>query len=114
MTTETGIGSAEILRPEARPLPYGQLDKQQQEAVDRVVGLLTASAQDAKALADAARQTRSAQETQAGPYLDSTRCSRNILLGGERGTGKTTLMLSLAKVLDGDRNTPATRTCRRP
>ena len=31
----------EILRPEARPLPYAQLDKHQQAALGRVVGLLT-------------------------------------------------------------------------
>ena len=106
MNPGTGTGTAETLRPEARPLPYARLDKQQQAAVDRVVGLLTAAAQDAKVLADAARETRSAQEPPPGPYLDATRCSRNILLGGERGTGKTTLMLSLAKVLDGGRNAP--------
>jgi hypothetical protein len=103
---KTGTGSDETLRPEARPLPYARLDQQQQAAVDRVVGLLTAAAQDAKDLADASRETRSAQEPPAGPYLDATRRSRNILLGGERGTGKTTLMLSLAKVLDGGRNAP--------
>ena len=93
MNPTTGTGSDETLRPEARPLPYARLDKQQQAAVDRVVGLLTAAAHDAKVLADAARETRPAQEAPAGPYLDATRC-------------KTTLMLSLAKVLDGGRKAP--------
>ena len=101
MTPEpgSGPGSAETLRPEARPLPYPELDRQQQAALDRVVGLLTAAAQDAKALAAADRETRSVPASPAGPYLDSNRCSRNILVSGERGTGKTTLMLSLAGVL---------------
>ncbi len=106
MTPETGTAPAETLRPEARPLPYAHLDKQQQEAVDRVVGLLTAAAQDAKVLADANREARSAEKVTAGPYLDASRCSRNLLLGGDRGTGKTTLMMSLAKVLDVGRNAP--------
>jgi DNA polymerase III delta prime subunit len=95
----SGPGSAETLRPEARPLPYPELDRQQQAALDRVVGLLTAAAQDAKALAAADRETRSVPPSPAGPYLDSNRCSRNILVSGERGTGKTTLMLSLARAL---------------
>ena len=93
-----GPGEAEVLRPEARPIPYAQLDKQQQAALDRVVGLLTTAARAAQP-PSSDREARPAQATLTGPYLESARCSRNILLSGERGTGKTTLMLSLAKVL---------------
>jgi hypothetical protein len=95
---ESGPGEAEVLRPEARPLPYAQLDKQQQAALDRVVGLLTTAAGAAQP-PSSDRETRPAQAPPTGPYLESARCSRNILLSGERGTGKTTLMLSLATLL---------------
>ena len=103
MTAETGSGPGETdaLRPEARPLPYAELDGQQQAALTRVVGLLK-TATDAVQPPARDRQAPSApaiQATPAGPYLESTRCSRNILIGGERGTGKTTLMLSLARLL---------------
>jgi len=104
VTAETELGPrlAEILRPEARPLPYERLDTQQQAALDRTVGLLTAATYDAKDWSNTAHRDRLAQDHPVRPYLDSARRSRNILLGGERGTGKTTLLLSLAQVLTAD------------
>ncbi len=99
-----GLGSpsdAEVLRPEARPLKYAELDEQQQVAMQRVVGLLTAASTTAAQTAPSpgCRSGGSrdpATPAQTGPYLEPNRCSRNILVSGERGTGKTTLMLSLA------------------
>jgi hypothetical protein len=96
--TEQGPGEAEALRPEARPLPYDQLDDQQKAALVRAVGLLTTAAHAAQRSAPD-REVPVAQTAPAGPYLESNQWSRNILIGGERGTGKTTLMLSLSRVL---------------
>lgn len=96
---------AETLRPEARPLPYSRLDPQQQTALTRIVSLLTAATTDAAAAletspsGDATRGTRGVPAPPSGPYVESARSSRNLLVSGERGTGKTTLMLSLASTL---------------
>jgi len=100
-----GPSEDEILRPEARPLPFAELDKHQQAALVRVVGLLATASRAAQASAPD-RETRPVQATPIGPYLEPARCSRNILLSGERGTGKTTLMLSLASVLSTGPGTP--------
>ncbi len=107
MTLETepnGPAEARVLRPEARPLPYAQLDNQQQVALERVVGLLTTALQAAPAPTSDRVSAVQPLPAPSGPYLESTRYSRNILIGGERGTGKTTLMMSLASVLATERD----------
>jgi hypothetical protein len=85
-------------------MPYAHLDKQQQIALERVVGLLTTAVQAAPAPTRDRVRAGQPLPVPSGPYLESTRCSRNILIGGERGTGKTTLMLSLASVLATERD----------
>jgi hypothetical protein len=108
VTPDTGpasSGEAEILRPEARPLPYAQLDEQQQAALERVIGLFATAVQAAPGPAPGRVRAVQALQAPSGPYLESARSSRNILIGGERGTGKTTLMLSLASVFAAERDT---------
>jgi len=86
----------ELLRPEARPLPYETLDGQQRTGFDRGVTLLYAALQASD------RASHVTGQATGGPghvYLDHRRSSRTILVSGHRGTGKTTLMLSLAEHL---------------
>lgn len=96
---------AEVLRPEARPLPYGRLDRQQQTAFVRMVKLLMAATVDAGQASSAPSTDEAALSGWAGsavplgPFRPAGRSSRNILVSGGRGTGKTTLMLSLARAL---------------
>ena len=91
-----------LLRPEARPLPYADLDRQQQAAFGRVVELLS----DAVTRVPSARRpspTGSIAPLPTGPFLEHERSSRHVLVSGERGTGKTTLLLSLAHALAAGR-----------
>jgi hypothetical protein len=83
------------LRPEARPRPFTALDPQQKAAFCRVVDLLYAATVAAPKLGGDAPPTRAG--VPQIPDLD--RSGRNILVDGERGTGKTTLLLSLARAL---------------
>jgi hypothetical protein len=108
----TQAGYEEVLRPEARPLEYAQLDAHQQRAFTRIIGLLTAATATAAQPPPMSNLDRLGGGGRAavtpGPYLESARSSRNILISGERGTGKTTLMLSLAKALATDFESDAT------
>jgi hypothetical protein len=81
------------LRPEARPVRFADLEVHQQQAFTDVVSLLSCAAADVR--------------TAAGPqsadlfdqFADAHLPSRSILVNGERGTGKTTLLLSLKEAL---------------
>jgi len=87
-----------LLRPEARPLSYSQLDRQQQHAFRRIVALFEGAASGDRSPSDRWR-TDGPGRPSLGIFLDHARSSRTILIGGSRGTGKTTLLLSLADAL---------------
>lgn len=80
--------SSTTLRPEARSVPWSQLDVAQRGALERMVALLDAALNDLSA-------QKGRREPELGLVLDSDRASRNVFLSGERGTGKTTVLLSL-------------------
>jgi hypothetical protein len=80
------------LRPEAQPVAYKGLDPRQQKAFARVVELFDAAVADVDSTGDAPAK-------RIGPFLDQHRSSRTVLVSGERGTGKTTLLLSLVQAL---------------
>jgi hypothetical protein len=80
------------LRPEARAVERARLDPRQQAAFDKIMKLL-----DEAAIAVDGLEPPTAKP--ARPYLDAERSSRTVLIHGRRGTGKTTLLLSLLKAL---------------
>lgn len=84
--------SAERLRPEARPTHLSQLYDDQRKAFDKIVALLTTAVND-PATPDQTRRPM--------PFLDPNRSSRAILIDGQRGTGKTTLLMTLIAALLG-------------
>lgn len=81
------------LRPEANPLSYGRLFDGQKAAYERLVRLLTG------AVADLAGGPRKTRPTADGFDLDLARMSRVTVVSGGRGTGKTTILLSLIQDL---------------
>ncbi|GAA0464663.1 hypothetical protein Ade02nite_31710 [Paractinoplanes deccanensis] len=86
------------LRPEARPALYTELDSRQQEGFRRVVDILAAAAQGTGATG-ATSELGGVHPGRVRPFLELNRTSRTVLVSGQRGTGKTTLMLSLARAL---------------
>jgi hypothetical protein len=85
---------AKLLRQEARPLSWDDLDDAQRDALTTIVAMLDGAVEGirkpARGLAaDRGRRTRSDLK------LDRTRSSRLVFLSGDRGTGKTTVFLSL-------------------
>lgn len=86
-----------MIRPEARPLDWAELDQAQQNATRRVLALLQ------EAVADLApeRQRYGVNDQRDSAFpLDHDRSSRIALLSGERGTGKTTVLLSLKQLTE--------------
>src|SRR5207245_1710707 len=80
------------LRPEARAVDYELLDQRQQEAFTHIMGMIDEAVRSLT-------HRRSDVTSPNSPQLDSERSSRAMLIHGRRGTGKTTLLLSLLKAL---------------
>ncbi len=76
------------LRHEARSVTWSQLDHAQRSALQRMIALL-------KEAVDSLPPSTGRDEPVQSPLLDSQRASRIVFLSGERGTGKTTVLLSL-------------------
>jgi hypothetical protein len=97
------MDSFAYLRPEAVPLSYKDLDVSQRRAFNRLVLMLeeatigrrsnAALAQDE--LNEARVTTASAAHTTGRPRVETDRRSRVAFVSGARGTGKTTMLLSL-------------------
>ena len=86
------------LRPEARPVNYSKLDKYQREAFDRLVEMLAGSLPEIET-ADAHKRTTARQGLRAPPaWLDYDLASRMAFLYGDRGTGKSTVLMSLIEL----------------
>lgn len=86
--------AATRLRPEARPASYERLDADQRRGFDRLVDLLSAAVAEIDRLPRSAESRRETSRP-TGPMLEHARSSRTVLISGGRGTGKSTLMLSL-------------------
>jgi hypothetical protein len=84
-----------LLRPEAGPLELKALDASQTQAMNEILALI------ARAVAELdERRQRASDYSRRGdlpPWLRSERKSRILILSGARGTGKTTLLLSILK-----------------
>jgi|GEM_PF-4649443 len=84
--------STGALRREACPLGYADLDEKQKEGFDRIVAALN----EAVELLEPASAKRKPLARSWNPWKPKTDKRSNLLfLSGERGTGKTTLMLSM-------------------
>src|SRR6266542_3016278 len=80
------------LRPEARPSHPDRLDAEQRQAFDQVVKHLLEAADRLQL-----REPASRYEARAEPanWLSRDRSSQLLFLSGGRGTGKTTVLMSL-------------------
>lgn len=76
------------LRPEARPLDWKSLDPEQKNAFREVVSWLDTAVRDL-------RRRNSRERLDRESWLDTDRSSRILMLSGERGSGKTTALLSV-------------------
>lgn len=86
------------LRPEARPVDYSKLDNSQREAFDRLVEML-AGALPGIETTDQRKRTTVGHGLRAPPaWLDHDLASRMAFLYGDRGTGKSTVLMSLIKL----------------
>lgn len=82
---------ASRLRPEARPLTWQSFTPSQQDAFRRIVGYLAAAVDQIPDHSDSAKDD---EGDSFGP-LDPGRSNNVIMLSGKRGTGKTSLLLTL-------------------
>jgi hypothetical protein len=82
------------LRPEANPLPFFRLTAVQQEAYRRLVSMLVRAVNDVGTRAAGAAQSRLKEVD-----LDFGRKSRVAVVSGSRGTGKTSVVLSVLRDL---------------
>lgn len=76
----------DYLRPEAGPVPYKKLQWRAQKALDKIIGALNAATRNRKVPSDDAS-------------LDTNPASRLFFVSGEPGSGKSTLYLTLKKML---------------
>ncbi len=79
------------IRPEARAVSWETLDKGQQEALTRVLKMIECSLPKKPPKQDN-------QHSQI-PYISDDRSSRLAFLDGGRGTGKSTILITLQKII---------------
>ena len=80
-----------LLRPEARPANWDELDDSQRDAIARVLRFLRSAIEDLRDLHPPRSRI---------PWVDRDRVSRLAFLSGRRGTGKTTVLVSLAQAVN--------------
>lgn len=86
--------SAHLLRPEAQPVKWQFMTEHQQSALNELLATLQL----------AVKQLDEPSTMDGGlPWLAEESYSRLVFIDGKRGTGKTTLMLSLVKLLHDSR-----------
>lgn len=85
------------LRPEARPVGFDKLDSEQQRAYERILESIIEALPPAES--SGAQTPRGRQQDR----LQEDRSSRLVFLSGARGTGKTTVLLSLRKHIEEQR-----------
>jgi phage tail tape-measure protein len=80
-----------FLRREAYPFPWKELTERQQSAVEKIAQLLLEASQGVKPQGDRAPRT-----------LDFNRRSQLAFIDGDRGMGKTSVLLSVRNLIEGD------------
>ena len=80
-----------LLRPEARALSWSRLEDAQKQAITRVVDLLIEAIESIPG----ENQEEFGRGAPESFRIDNDRASRIVLLSGRRGTGKTTVLLTL-------------------
>ncbi|MFP5286411.1 MAG: hypothetical protein ACLGI9_11790, partial [Thermoanaerobaculia bacterium] len=83
------------LRPEARPLHWSNLNQSQKNAFQRILAALHDACSNVDAEASLLEKTQEEIHPSLPETLDPFRSSRLIFLSGQRGTGKSTVLLSL-------------------
>lgn len=89
------------LRPEARPVGYSKLDDSQKKGFKKLVGMLAATMEELRTLEASKRNAAVQGRRVAPPWLDDRLSSRMAFLQGDRGTGKSTVLLSLVHACMG-------------
>ena len=84
-----------LLRPEARAINWDLLTSSQQGAFQRIVSLLQSSLQDVPKIGTEKRNEYHSSRMN----VDLRRSNHVVMLSGKRGTGKTSLLLSLQYLL---------------
>ncbi len=84
---------AHVLRQEARPLSWDDLDAVQRRAVKTILELMEATVGELRNAVGAGGSRAARRGVDFS--LDRTRSSRLVFLSGDRGTGKTTVLLSV-------------------
>jgi hypothetical protein len=96
-----------ILRPEARPLDLSRLNQSQSNAFLKILQAMDEARRDL----DRAHRGESSPKRPAPPNLlqqsDPYRSSRLIFLSGERGTGKSTVLISMLQAFLNSQPAPA-------
>jgi hypothetical protein len=88
------MSTGDLLRPEARPFGRLTLDREQNEAVQRILRMLNSAIE----MIDRSSTRKGGNAARSTIWeVDPERSSRIVLLSGERGTGKTTVLLSMMK-----------------
>ncbi len=86
------------LRPEANPVPYWALHQSQLDAVKRITEGLKECVRDISVHSALLREP-GRRDPRADLYVDHFRSTRLIFLDGERGTGKSSVYLSLLHLI---------------
>jgi hypothetical protein len=94
--TDPSSATLTDLRPEATPLPYHRLSEMQQAAYRRLASMLARAVGDAERAGQAPPGERAAGFG-FGSDLETERKARVALISGDRGTGKTSVVLSVIR-----------------
>lgn len=82
--------SSLLLRPESQPIQWAQLTEQQRDCVTGVIKMLAAAAESLSKKKD---------ETNYPDWLELERHSQLAFIDGRRGTGKTSVMTTIVRLL---------------
>src|SRR5579863_831255 len=91
---DSGALMQTIIRPEARPVEWELLDREQQRAFDQLAQMIAESIRMLPAPDERSRSSKPVS------WLNENRSSRTAFLSGARGSGKTTVLASLTKACE--------------
>jgi hypothetical protein len=94
-TGQAQSSSNRILRPEARPFSWAQLHDSQRDAFERILAAMAEAVAQLKKRSERDRRPLARQDV----FLAKEKTNQVLLLSGERGTGKTSVLLTIQAAL---------------